>query len=117
MQGLIYEETSFFYFLFISVVIGGAGAWMTGRACALTWRPMATLFFYLLLLGAAVRFVHFSVFEGTLLSLHYYIVDTIIMQIIGFLGFRHTRTSQMVTQYYWLYERQGPISWRSKPSA
>ena len=39
------DQNTAVMFLVITVVIGGAGAWRTGRACALTWRPMATLFF------------------------------------------------------------------------
>jgi small-conductance mechanosensitive channel len=114
MQGIIYEETSVLFFFFVTVVLGGAGAWMTGRACAMTWRPYLTLFFYLLVLGVGVRFIHFSIFEGTLLSLHYYLVDTIVLMIIGFLGYQYTRTNQMVSQYYWLYDRSGWIGWRPK---
>jgi hypothetical protein len=114
MQGILYEETSIFLFLLITVVIGGWAAWMTGRACAVTWRSPVVLFFYVLALGAAVRFVHFAVFEGTLLSLHYYLVDTVILELIAFVGFRYTRTKQMVRQYFWLYERSGPISFRPK---
>ena len=42
----------------------------------------------MLILGAAVRFIHFALFEGTLLSPHYYVVDTVVCLIFGFLGFR-----------------------------
>jgi hypothetical protein len=35
-----------------------------------------------------VRFIHFALFEGTLLSLHYYIVDAVVILGIGSLGFR-----------------------------
>jgi hypothetical protein len=52
--------------------------------------------------------------EGTLLSLHYYVVDAIVILLIGSLGFRYIRARQMTTQYRWLYERTGPFSWRSK---
>ena len=114
MQGILYEEQSFLFFALLTVVLGGGTAWMTGRACAITWRPRYVLFFYLLLLGAAVRFIHFAVFEGTLLSLQYYLVDTVVVQIIGFLAFAHTRTRQMLTQYYWLYERSGALGWKSR---
>lgn len=114
MQGILYEESSVFLFLLVTVLIGGWAAWMTGRACAVTWRPMIVLFLYVLALGAAVRFIHFAVFEGTLLSLHYYLVDTVVLEIIGFLGYRYTRANQMVRQYFWLYDRTGPISWREK---
>ena len=30
------------------------------------------------------------------------------------LGFRMMRTTQMVTQYRWLYERTGPLTWRAR---
>lgn len=114
MQGIVYEETSILYFLFITVIIAGTGAWMTGRACAMTWRPVTTLVIYLVLLGAATRFIHFSIFNGTLLSAQYYIADTIVLLLIGIVAFQYTRTNQMVTQYYWLYQRSGPISWTNK---
>ena len=32
----------------------------------------------MLILGVAVRFIHFALFDGTLLSLHYYVVDTVV---------------------------------------
>ena len=38
-----------------------------------------------------MRFIHFALFDGTLLSLHYYVVDTIVLLIIGALGFRYHR--------------------------
>lgn len=114
LQGILYEESSFLFFFFITVCLGGAGAWMTGRACALTWRPLVSLVFYLLVLGVAVRFIHFSIFEGTLLSAHYYLVDTAVLMIIGFLAYQHTRSRMMVRQYYWLYEKTGLIGYRAK---
>lgn len=114
MQGILYEEASIFTFLFVTIILGGTGAWMTGRACALTWRPQTTLVGYLLVLGLAVRFIHFAIFGGTLLSAHYYLADSLMLMLIGFLGYRHTRTRQMVTQYYWLYERSGFVGWRQK---
>lgn len=117
MQGIIYEESSVWLFLLITVIMGGWAAWMTGRAIALTWRAYWNLILYLFILGAAVRFIHFALFEGTLLSIHYYAVDTIVLLIIGSLGFQYTRARQMTTQYRWLYERSGPFSWREKAPA
>jgi hypothetical protein len=113
MQGIIYEEASIWQFLFITVLLGGWAAWMTGRAAAQTWRSLTTLF-YMLGLGIAVRFIHHALFEGTMFSLQYYVVDTIVMMILGFLGYRYTRTKQMVSQYNWLYERASPLSWKPK---
>ncbi|KAB0680100.1 DUF6867 family protein [Aureimonas leprariae] len=112
MQGILYETPSALPFLFVTVILGGAAAWATGKSCAGTWRSQSILFFYLLLLGVAIRFIHFSVLGDTLFSLHYYVVDTIVLMLIGFFAYRYTRVSQMVTQYYWLHERAGPLSWR-----
>ncbi|GGE18603.1 hypothetical protein GCM10011390_42210 [Aureimonas endophytica] len=115
MQGILYESNSVLAFLFVTVLLGGGAAYATGQSCARTWRPPLVLFFYLLLLGVATRFVHFSVLGDTLLSVQYYLVDTIVLMVIGFAAFRHTRAQQMVTQYYWLNERAGPFSWRALP--
>ncbi|WP_181707553.1 DUF6867 family protein [Chthonobacter rhizosphaerae] len=117
MQGILYEEPNIFLFALVTLVLGGWAAWMTGRACALTWRTATTVFLYVLVLGMAVRFIHFALFHGTLLSLHYYLVDTIILQVIAFAGYRFNLTRQMVRQYYWLYESSGPFSWKPKAAA
>ena len=34
--------------------------------------------------------------------------------VLALFGFRWKRTQQMTNQYYWLYERTGPLTWRSK---
>jgi len=114
MHGILYEEVSIWQFFFVTCLLGGWAAWMTGRACAQTWRPMSSLIVFLLLLGIAVRFIHHALFAGTMFSLQYYIVDTIVLLILGTIGYRFTRTNQMVTQYHWLYERVSPLSWKSK---
>ncbi|MFU0504901.1 DUF6867 family protein [Pseudaminobacter sp. NGMCC 1.201702] len=114
MQGILYEEPSVWQFFFVTCLLGGWAAWMTGRACAQTWRGYPKLVLYLLILGLAVRFIHHALFNGTMFSLQYYVVDTIVMLILGSLGFQYTRTKQMVTQYHWLYERASPLSWKSK---
>jgi hypothetical protein len=69
MQGILYEEPSFWLFALVTVVLGGWAAWMTGRAFALTWRSPGQAVASLLLLAWAVRFIHYALFEGTLLSL------------------------------------------------
>lgn len=114
MQGIVYEEPTVWYFLFVTVLLGGWAAWMTGKACAQTWRPYITLVLYLLALGLVVRFIHHALFEGTMFSLRYYIADTIVLLIFGTIGYRYTRTNQMVGQYNWLYERASPLSWKTK---
>ncbi|MGB3390169.1 MAG: DUF6867 family protein [Pseudaminobacter sp.] len=114
MQGILYEEPSIWQFFFVTCLLGGGAAWMTGRACAQTWRSYGSLVLYLLLLGIAVRFIHHALFNGTMFSLQFYVVDTIVLLVIGSLGFRYTRTNQMVTQYHWLYERVSPLNWKPK---
>ena len=114
LQGIVHEEASIWLFLLVTCVMGGWAAWMTGRAMASTWRSARVLVAYLLLLGLAVRFIHFALFGGTLLSLHYYVVDTIVVQIIGALGYRMTRVAQMTAKYRWLYVPDGPFFWKTR---
>jgi hypothetical protein len=111
---LLFEEGSFGVFLLVTVALGGGGAWLTGRAIAGTWRPAWQVGVYMLLMGATVRFFHMALFGGTLLSLHYYVVDTAVCLAIGFAGFKAARAAQMARQYAWLAERQGPMRWRRK---
>ena len=108
---LIYEEDSIGVFLLISVLLGGGAAWLAGRAIAATWRPWWHVAFYMLILTLAVRFLHFALFEATLLSAHYYLVDLAVCLAFGFLGFRTTRAAQMVTQYRWINVRSSALSW------
>lgn len=117
MQGILYEEPTIWLFLLVTVVMGGWLAWMTGRAMALTWKPNIQLVLYILVLGLFVRFIHFALFQATLLTLHYYIVDTIVLMGFGFAGWRYNRARQMATQYSWLFERTGPFSWKPREGA
>ena len=88
MQGFLHEEGSFGVFLLVTIILGGGAAVLAGRAIALTWRPWWQIVAYMLILGAAVRFIHFALFGGTLLSLHYYAVDSAICLAFGLIGFR-----------------------------
>jgi hypothetical protein len=116
MQGILYEESSAWLWLAVTVVLGGWTAWMTGRGIAQAWRPAWVAAAAALLLTMAVRFVHFALFEGSFLSVHYYLVDLCVVLAIALLAHRATRTSQMVRQYRWLVERAGPLSWRERPA-
>ena len=117
MQGILYEEPSFWLFLFITCVLGGWAAWMTGRAMAGAWKPYWQALLYCLLLAAAVRFIHYALFGGTLRSLHFYLVDLAVLVVIASAGFRIRRARQMTRQYSWLYERTGPFTWRERMRA
>jgi hypothetical protein len=115
IPALIYEENSFGVFLLITVILGGGAAALAGRAIAASWRPWWQIVGYMLILGGAVRFIHFALFGGTLLSLHYYVVDSAICIALGCIGFRTARAAQMVTQYPWINRPDGPLRWRRKP--
>ena len=112
-MGLIWEN-SFWVFIFVTVVLGGGAAWMSGRALALKWRPYWYTVGYMLLFAGVVRFFHYALFSGTLLSLHYYAVDAAVVVLSASLGYRVMRTTQMTSQYRWLYERRGPFFWRQR---
>ena len=115
IAGLFYEEGSFGVFLLVTVVLGGGAALLAGRAIAATWRPPSQMIVYSLILGFAVRFIHFSLFGGTLVSPHYYLVDSAFCLVFGMLGFRAARAGQMIAQYHWINQPDGPLRWRHKP--
>ncbi len=98
----------------LTVCLMGFAAFMTGQAVAITWKPAWHAFGYTLLLGLADRFLAFALFEGPLLSLPAYLVDTATLAAIALLAWRLARARKMVSQYPWLYERTGPFSWRSR---
>lgn len=117
MQGILYEEGSLAVFLLVTVAMGGWAAWMAARAIARGWRPYWQVIPALLLVAAAVRFIHYALFGGTLLAPWFYAVDAAVILVIGSIGFRYQRTRQMTTQYRWLYEKTGPLTWRERAKA
>ncbi len=101
-------------FIFVTLVLGGAAAWATGRAIAMTWKPLWQLAFYMLLMTFAVRFMHYALFRQPFLTPGNVIVDYIALTAIAYTGYLVMRSSQMPVQYPWLFERSGPIGWRRK---
>jgi len=108
------SDDSLRVFVVLTVIIGGGAAFLAGRGLARSWKPFWRVYFYMALLAAAVRFFHYALFDGNLLSLYYYLVTYAVMLAAGVLGFRAMRTTQMVTQYRWLYERTSPLTWRDR---
>jgi hypothetical protein len=116
MSGILWDDGSpygLFTFVLITLILGGAGAWATGRALAQTWRAVVMLLPYMLFLSAAVRFLHYALYAEPLLSLPQFIVAFIWTAVVGALGYRSKRAAQMATQYSWAYDRAG-LSWRPK---
>jgi hypothetical protein len=106
--------SSFSAFLGVTVVLFGFAAFVMGQALANTWRSQWQVAAYAALLGFSDRFIHFALFDGTLLSLSGYLIDTVVLIVIAWFSYRLTRAHRMVMQYPWLYERAGPLGWREK---
>jgi uncharacterized protein DUF6867 len=115
MRSLLSDD-SLRVFLLLTVILGGGAAFLAGRGLARSWKPFGRIFFYVALLAAAVRFFHYALFDGALLSLYYYLVTYVVLLGAAAVGYRAMRTTQMVTQYRWLYERTGPLTWRERLS-
>jgi hypothetical protein len=101
-------------FVLVTLVMGGAAAVAAGRAVADGWSHPNMAALYAALLAAAVRFIQYAVFNQPLLSLPTYLIDFAFLLFIADLAFRHHRTTQMVRQYPWLYQKSSPITWRNK---
>ena len=101
-QNTLIWEVTFWEFVLVTIVLAGGAAYLTGRAIAGSWQGAVHIVIYMVLLAGATRFIHFALFEGTLLSLHYYLVDLIVLLIAAAIGFKITRRRQMERQYGFL---------------
>jgi len=101
-------------FITVTVVVIGFAAFMTGQALAATWKPAWQTVLYCLLLALGARFLIFSLFDGTLLSLSGYLIDAAVLVVIGLFAFRLTQARRMTSQYPWIYERAGLLGWRER---
>ena len=102
------------YFLLVTVVMGGLAAYATGSAIAATWRPRWQLAVYAVLVAAAARFIHFALFEEPFLAPRSFVVDLIVLTAAAVAGFRITRRRQMAEQYDWLTPAAGSTVRRSE---
>ena len=116
-------ENSFWAFFFVTLLAGGGAAAAIGRAAAQGWKPFWLAAIYTMMLGVAIRFLHFALFAGAALpswreaqgnmhSPHFYITDTAILLAFTAAGFHLQRRAQMLRQYGWLMEKAGPLGWR-----
>ena len=112
MESLI--GTTWSVFIIITVVIMGFAAAMTGQGLANTWRPVWQVVLYCILLGGADRFLVWALFEGELLLVSGYLIDSMVLIAISVVTYRLTQVNRMITQYPWLYERAGLFGWRDK---
>ncbi len=116
MAGLLYSDNPYGWlvFLVLTVIMGGAAAWSSGRAIAQTWRPFWQVPVYMIVLAFAVQFLHYALFAEPLLSLHFYGVSFCVLALFGAAGFRSTRAMQMAQQYSFAFEEDGLWGWKKK---
>ena len=91
-------------FVALTLVIGGAGAFVTGRAMALTWRGRWKAVAYMVPLAAAVRFLHFALFEEPTAPAQAALCFAL-LAVLALAGFAFARRRQMAAQYPWLASR------------
>jgi hypothetical protein len=118
MAGWLYDDlpNGFLHFVLLTVVLGGAAAIASGRAIASGWKPFTIVPFYMVILAAVVRFLHYALFGGDILSIPGYIVALAFALLASGYGYRSKRARQMATQYSWIYARSGPLGWAAKGS-
>ena len=105
MAGLLYPDAPWaaFGFILFTLILGGCGAYASGRAVALTWRSMPQAVVSALLIAVGARFLHFALLDEYLTSLHYYAVAAAILVALSLTGFKITRAGQLRTKYPWLF--------------
>mgnify|MGYP001469391201 CR=1 FL=1 len=107
---LLWSDTGFWPFFFLTFILGGATAFASGRAIASTWRPASQIFLYGAILAAAIRFLNYALFDGYFFlspespvqGLLRWALAYIIVALIAFAGYKSTRSAQMARQYSWL---------------
>ena len=98
----------------LTVVLIGGAALLTGRALARAWRPIWQLVLSCLGLGLVDRFFVYALFEGSLMSVSGYILDTLVVMGIGIFSYRIVHVSVVVRQYPWIFDRSSLFSYRSR---
>jgi len=99
-------------FIGMTVLLVGSASWMMGRAVANSWNSWHQVVAYSLLLGLADRFLQYALYQQVLLSISGYVMDTVVILIIGLISYRLNQVSKMVTQYPWVYRRSNWFAWQ-----
>lgn len=94
-------------FLLVSLVLGGAGAFATGRALASTWQPFYLAVIEAALLTAAERFLHFVLFQEPIAVSPAWAVDYGLLLAIAALAYYRRRAHQMARHYGFLSAGNG----------
>ena len=88
-------------FLALTLVLGGAGAFVTGRTMAQTWRSQWLGVAYMLPLGFAARFLHYALFQEPT-NFPQALLCFVVLALAALGGFAVARRNQMRRQYPWV---------------
>lgn len=136
-MNVLYESGAYgvLTFLFLTVLLGGAAAMATGRALALTWRPLSHSVIYAIPMAFTIAFLHYALFEESVIPLEQIgwgleeaqgagqvlaliawhlrgcFVQFVLLTLFALAGYRLTRVRQMASQYRFAYRRAGPLAW------
>ena len=107
-------STSVWVFVILALVFGLC-SWLAGQAAARAWRSMPVALGYSVLIALADRFLLFALRDASLLDPTGLVIALVMFPTIAALAFRWNQVDMMVSQYPWLYERAGLLSWRPLP--
>ncbi|MES2906838.1 MAG: hypothetical protein V4691_07425 [Pseudomonadota bacterium] len=108
----IHEEASFWPFLILTIALGGWCAKVAGRKFAASWRPFYMLPVVILVLAFGIRFLHYGLYNATLFSLHYFLVDYAFALAFAIWGYFTKRSELMNGLYPWAFKRYCLVGWR-----
>jgi|EndMetStandDraft_8_1072994.scaffolds.fasta_scaffold131960_2 hypothetical protein len=100
--------------LLFNLVIVAPGAFASGHAVAITWRPWGQIVFYTALLSLLVRFLDYALAGGEIWSVGGFLLGWAIQLAVAAFGYRLTSARLMVRQYPWLYQRKGLLGWEER---
>ena len=101
-------------FIILSLVFGLC-SWLAGQAAARGWRSIKVALGYAVLIALADRFLLFALRDASLLDPMGFAIALAMFLTVAALAFRWNEVDMMVSQYPWLYERTGSLSWRAVP--
>ncbi|MEZ5833685.1 MAG: hypothetical protein R3D05_21145 [Dongiaceae bacterium] len=104
-------------FIGVTMILFGFTAFLMGQAIAETWRPIWHNLPFGILLALGNHFIDCALFEKDWLSFGHYLLDAAWIVIVSLFAYRITMARKMVTQYPWLYERAGLLSWRERTAS
>ncbi|MDA7981476.1 MAG: hypothetical protein MPK06_05670 [Alphaproteobacteria bacterium] len=100
-------------FVFLTAALALCG-WLGGARLGNGWRDIRETLFYACLTAGFHRFLVYGLAEGDLLSFPGALLSLLMSCAMFLFAWRRRLARRMVSQYPWLYERAGPLSWRPR---